>query len=43
LDEECFKILEPKEYKNISKQLRSLEESSKAFMRDAKQEIIKVV
>lgn len=43
LDEECFKILHPKEYKNIAKQLKTLEESSKAFMRDAKKEIIKVL
>lgn len=43
LDEECFKILHPKEYKNIAKQLKTLEESSTAFMRDAKKEIIEVL
>ncbi len=43
LDEECFKILHPKEYKNIAKQLKSLEQSSEAFMRDAKQEITQVI
>ena len=43
LDEECFKILHPKEYKNIAKQLKTLEESSEAFMRDAKKEIIEVL
>lgn len=43
LDEECFKILHPKEYKNIAKQLKSLEESSKAFMKNAKTEIIDVL
>lgn len=43
LDEECFKILEPKDHRNISKQLKSLEISRDAFMKNAKTEIIKII
>ena len=43
LDEECFKILEPKDHRNISKQLKSLEISREAFMKNAKTEIIKLI
>lgn len=43
LDEECFKILEQKDYRNISKQLKSLEISRDAFMKNAKTEIIKII
>ncbi len=43
LDEECFKILEQKDYRSISKQLKSLEVSRDAFMKNAKAEIIKVI
>ncbi|MCP4522918.1 MAG: bifunctional (p)ppGpp synthetase/guanosine-3',5'-bis(diphosphate) 3'-pyrophosphohydrolase, partial [Candidatus Gracilibacteria bacterium] len=41
LDEECFKILEPQNYKDISKQLKSLQDSREAFVQNAKTEIIK--
>jgi GTP pyrophosphokinase len=43
LDEECFKILEPKDYRNILKQLKALEISRDAFLANAKVEIIKVI
>jgi GTP diphosphokinase / guanosine-3',5'-bis(diphosphate) 3'-diphosphatase len=43
LDEECFKILEPKDYRNILKQLKALEVSRDAFLANAKVEIIKVI
>lgn len=34
LDEECFKILEPKDYKNIKKQLSDLKESRTSFKKN---------
>ena len=43
LDEECFKILEQDDYRNISKQLKLIEVSRDAFMQNAKTEIIKVL
>jgi len=36
LDEECFKILEPKDYKNIKKQLLELRESRISFKKNVK-------
>lgn len=39
LDEECLKILEPKEYRNVKKQLRELSENKKAFVNNIKKEI----
>ncbi|MCP4522599.1 MAG: bifunctional (p)ppGpp synthetase/guanosine-3',5'-bis(diphosphate) 3'-pyrophosphohydrolase [Candidatus Gracilibacteria bacterium] len=41
LDEECFKILEPQNYKAILKQLKLLKASREAFIQNAKAEILK--
>ena len=39
LDEECFKILEPIDYKKLKKQLKELESSRNSFIANAKNEI----
>ncbi len=39
LDEECFKILNPEEYKKIKKQLNQSKTNIEAFMQEAKKEI----
>jgi (p)ppGpp synthase/HD superfamily hydrolase len=43
LQEECFKILEPKEYKKIKSDLRKLSESKKIFKTTARAEIEKLL
>jgi (p)ppGpp synthase/HD superfamily hydrolase len=43
LDEECLKILEPKEYRRLRKQLRELRENKKAFVDNIKNEINKLL
>ncbi len=43
LQEECFKILEPKEYKQIKADLRKLSESKKIFKTTARAEIEKLL
>ncbi|MDD2907484.1 MAG: RelA/SpoT family protein [Candidatus Gracilibacteria bacterium] len=39
LDEECFKILNPTEYKKLKKELKDLEPQRKAFVKNVKEEI----
>lgn len=43
LQEECFKILEPEEYKEVKKQLRSMKEVMEIFKNNAKKEIEKLI
>jgi GTP pyrophosphokinase len=43
LQEECFKILEPKEYKKLKSDLRKLDESKKIFKTTARAEIEKLL
>ncbi len=43
LEEECFKILEPAEYKNIKKQLDELKENIDYFYKNAKKEIEEIL
>lgn len=43
LDEECFKILEPKDYKNIKKQLSDLQDSRISFKKNIKNVIIELL
>jgi GTP pyrophosphokinase len=43
LDEECFKILEPKVYRKLRKELRDLKDSKKAFVDNIKKEIHKLL
>jgi len=43
LDEECFKILEPKAYRKLRKELRDLKDSKKAFVDNIKKEIHKLL
>lgn len=40
LEEECFKILDPKRYKELKKELRDLEPQRKAFVKNVKKEIV---
>jgi len=39
LEEECFKVLEPEEYKKIKQELSSMKDSELAFRKNAKLEI----
>lgn len=39
LDEECFKILDQKDYRNLKKELRNLEPQRRAFVKNVKKEI----
>ncbi len=43
LEEECFKILEPKEYRQLKQDLKKLDESKKIFKTTAKAEIEKLL
>ncbi|MDP3381268.1 MAG: hypothetical protein Q8S84_07360 [bacterium] len=42
LDEECFKILEPENFKKLSKELKDLEPEIKLFTKNARKEIDKL-
>ncbi len=43
LEEECFKILHPKSYKKLKKELKDLREAGKSFIRHAEWEIKKLL
>lgn len=43
LEEECFKTLDPKKYRDLKKQLKEMEQSSNAFVKSAKEEIHKIL
>ena len=43
LEEECFKILEPKDYRDLKKQLKELENNRKSFVDNVQDEIDKVL
>ncbi len=43
LEEECFKILHPKSYKKLKKELKEMKESRELFMKHAEAEIMKVL
>ncbi|MBT3727354.1 HD domain-containing protein [bacterium] len=43
LDEECFKVLEPKKYKKIKNELEEIEDNIKSFTNNAKADIDKLL
>ena len=43
LEEECFKNLEPKDYRNLKKQLKDLENSRISFVNNVQEEIKKIL
>jgi GTP pyrophosphokinase len=43
LDEECLKILEPKAYRELKKELRELKDNKEAFVDNIKKEIYKLL
>lgn len=43
LEEECFKILEPEDYKKLNKELKEMNESMESFSHSAEKEIKKVL
>lgn len=43
LEEECFKILDPKDYKKLKKELKELSKSSEYFIKNAEKEIEKLL
>jgi len=43
LEEECFKILNKKEYTKLKKELRTLKEGSKIFLKEAEKDIINLL